>query len=113
VPFVTVGSAEIYPILGRLDWGWWKRWSEWPCFPITPTFPWLPLPLPSKWHTWFLPPLPVHERFPPEAADDRAVVQELSLEVRRRLQEAMDWMRSRRPSIWRGSVFGTEGGEGG
>jgi 1-acyl-sn-glycerol-3-phosphate acyltransferase len=25
LPFVTVGSAEIFPILGRIDWGWWKR----------------------------------------------------------------------------------------
>ena len=30
VPFVTVGSAEIFPILGRIDWGWWKRRTEWP-----------------------------------------------------------------------------------
>src|SRR6202035_803328 len=29
VPFVTVGSAEIYPILGRLDWKWVKRSTEW------------------------------------------------------------------------------------
>jgi 1-acyl-sn-glycerol-3-phosphate acyltransferase/nucleoside-diphosphate-sugar epimerase len=105
VPFVTVGSAEIYPILARLDRGWWKRWSEWPYFPITPTFPLVPLPLPSKWHTWFLPPLAVHERYPPEAAEDRALVQSLSQEVRRRLQEAIDWMRSRRRSIWRGAIF--------
>jgi 1-acyl-sn-glycerol-3-phosphate acyltransferase/nucleoside-diphosphate-sugar epimerase len=105
VPFVTIGSAEIYPILGRLDWGWWKRFSEWPYFPLTPTFPLVPLPLPSKWHTWFLPPLAVHERYPPEAAEDRALVQEISQDVRRRLQEAIDWMRSRRKSIWRGSIF--------
>jgi 1-acyl-sn-glycerol-3-phosphate acyltransferase len=109
VPFVTVGSAEIYPILGRLDWGWWKRFSEWPYFPLTPTFPLIPLPLPSKWHTWFLPPLAVHERYPPEAAEDRALVQDISQEVRRRLQEAIDWMRSRRKSIWRGSIFAGAG----
>jgi hypothetical protein len=65
----------------------------------------VPLPLPSKWHTWFLPPLAVHERYPPEAAEDRALVQSLSQEVRRRLQEAIDWMRSRRRSIWRGAIF--------
>src|SRR5207253_1742231 len=55
VPFVTVGSAEIFPILKRIDWGWWKRWTEWPFFPLTPTWPLLPVPLPSKLHMKFLP----------------------------------------------------------
>jgi len=108
VPFVTVGSAEIYPILGRVDWKWWKRWSEWPFLPLTPTFPFLPFPLPSKWHTRFLPAFHVEALHPPEAADDPAVVQALSKEVRRRLEEAMAEMLSRRRSIFRGSIFGPE-----
>jgi 1-acyl-sn-glycerol-3-phosphate acyltransferase len=108
VPFVTVGSAEIYPILGRVDWKWWKRWSEWPFLPLTPTFPFLPFPLPSKWHTRFLPAFHVEELHPPEAADDPAVVQALSHEVRKRLEAAIAEMLAKRRSIFRGSIFGPD-----
>jgi 1-acyl-sn-glycerol-3-phosphate acyltransferase/nucleoside-diphosphate-sugar epimerase len=108
VPFVTVGSAEIFPILGRFDWGWWKRYAEWPYLPITPTFPWLPLPLPSKWHTRYLEPLHVEREHGPEAADDPAVVRRISREVRRRMTEAIGGMLVRRRSIWAGTVFDDE-----
>jgi 1-acyl-sn-glycerol-3-phosphate acyltransferase len=108
VPFVTLGSAEIFPILARLDWPWWKRYSEWPCFPITPTFPLLPVPLPSKWHTLFLEPVHVGRDYPPEAADDELVVRSVGRVVRRRMEEALTWMRGRRRSIFFGSVFDGE-----
>ncbi len=104
VPFVTVGSAEIFPIFGRIEWNWWKRYSEWPFLPITPTMSLVPLP--SKWHTQYLEPLHVEERYPPEAARDRATVRAISLEDRERMQEAIDRMLSRRTSIFRGSIFG-------
>ncbi|MFB3106273.1 MAG: 1-acyl-sn-glycerol-3-phosphate acyltransferase, partial [Pseudomonadales bacterium] len=42
VPFVTVGPAEIFPILAKIEWPWWKRQTHWPCFPITATWPLLP-----------------------------------------------------------------------
>ena len=109
VPFVTVGSAEIFPILGRLDWRWVRRATDWPFLPLAPNFPFPGLPLPSKWHTRFLEPLPVHERHGPEAADDRAVVAEISREVRARMQAAIDGMLARRRSIFRGSVFDPPG----
>jgi len=105
VPFVTVGSAEIFPILGRIDWGWWKRWTEWPFFPITPTFPLLPAPLPSKWHTQFLTPIHVERRYPPEAADDAATVRAISQEVRNTMAEAIAAMLRRRKSIFFGEIF--------
>ncbi len=105
VPFVTVGSAEIYPILGRLDWKWVKRATEWLYLPLAPNFPFPGLPLPSKWHTRFLEPVPVHETYGPEAADDPAVVREISREVRARMQAAIDEMLARRKSIFRGSIF--------
>jgi 1-acyl-sn-glycerol-3-phosphate acyltransferase len=108
IPFVTVGSAEIFPILGRIDWSWWKRYSEWPYLPITPTFPLLPVPLPSKWHTRILEPLPVHEAHGPEAAEDSGVVREISLEVRHRMEAAIAGMLARRKRIFWGSVFGPE-----
>ncbi|HUO86660.1 MAG TPA: 1-acyl-sn-glycerol-3-phosphate acyltransferase [Thermoanaerobaculia bacterium] len=110
VPFVTVGSAEIFPILGRVDWRWWKRLTLWPYLPITPTFPWLPVPLPSKWHTRFLAPLHVEREHGPEAADDPAVVAAISHEVRRRMREAIAEMLARRRSIFFGSAFAAESG---
>ena len=102
IPYVTVGSAEIFPILGRIDWSWWKRTSEWPFFPVTPTMG--TVPLPSKWHTWFLEPIPV-DCYPPEAAGDRATVRAISAQVRSRMEEAIEEMLRRRKSIWWGSVF--------
>jgi hypothetical protein len=105
IPFVTVGSAEICPILGRLDWRWVKRHLEWPYLPLAPPFPLLPVPLPSKWHTWFLEPVRPARRFPPAAADDPEVVAELGAEVEARMQRAIGWMLARRRSIWRGDVL--------
>jgi 1-acyl-sn-glycerol-3-phosphate acyltransferase/nucleoside-diphosphate-sugar epimerase len=105
VPFVTVGSAEIYPILFRVDSKLVRRILEWPYLPITPTFPVPGLPLPSKWHTRFLEPLPVHEEHPPEAADDPAVVRRISAEVRTRMEAAIREMLLARKSVFFGSVF--------
>ena len=101
LPFVTVGSAEIYPILRRVDWRWFKRYTEWPFLPITPA----PFPLPSKWHTRYLPAMHVEEQYPPEAAEDPALVHRISLEVRQRMQAAIDDMLLRRRSIFFGSIF--------
>lgn len=106
IPFVTVGSAETFPILKKVDWGWWKRQTEWPSFPITPTFPFLPpLPLPAKWHTCFLEPMHIEDRYPPEAANDPATVRAISLEVKNHMQEAISEMLRRRKSIFYGSIF--------
>jgi 1-acyl-sn-glycerol-3-phosphate acyltransferase/nucleoside-diphosphate-sugar epimerase len=105
LPFVTVGSAEIFPVVARLDWGWWKRLTEWPCFPIAPPFPLLPVPLPSKWHTRFLEPLHVEELHGPEAADDPEVVRAISRTVRARMEAAIAEMLARRRSVFFGSVF--------
>jgi 1-acyl-sn-glycerol-3-phosphate acyltransferase/nucleoside-diphosphate-sugar epimerase len=108
VPFVTVGSAEIYPILFRVDSKLVRRVFEWPFLPVTPTFPLPGLPLPSKWHTRFLEPMPIHEEYPPEAADDPKIVRRISAEVRARMEAAIREMLVRRKSIFAGSVFGKE-----
>lgn len=107
-PFVTVGSAEIFPILGRIDWAWWRRVSEWPYLPIAPPFPLLPVPLPSKWHTRFLEPIDVAREHGPEAADDPRAVKAIGREVRRRMKEAIDAMLANRRSVFWGTVFETE-----
>jgi 1-acyl-sn-glycerol-3-phosphate acyltransferase len=100
MPFVTVGSAEIFPILGRVDWRWWKKYTEWPFIPIT-----TPVPLPSKWHTVFLEPLHVEREYPAHAAEDSAVVRAIGSEVKRRMERAVADLVHRRRSIFRGSVF--------
>jgi 1-acyl-sn-glycerol-3-phosphate acyltransferase len=104
-PFVTVGSAEIFPIVGRIDWKWWKRVSEWPYLPIAPPFPLLPVPLPSKWHTRFLEPIHVEREHGPEAADDPRAVKAIGREVRRRMKAAIDGMLARRRRVFWGTVF--------
>jgi 1-acyl-sn-glycerol-3-phosphate acyltransferase/nucleoside-diphosphate-sugar epimerase len=108
VPFVTVGSAEIFPIFGKINWRRWKNTSSWPFIPITPTFPLLPLPLPSKWHTQFLPPLHVERQYPPEAASDAGTVRAISRDVQSRMQEAVDRMLERRKSVFFGAIFDGE-----
>ena len=107
LPFVTVGSAEIFPIIGKLEWDWWKKYSDWPFIPVTPTFPFLPvpIPLPSKWHIQFLAPLHIESRYEPADADDPATVASISLDVRGRMERAIQQMLSRRRSIFYGSVF--------
>jgi 1-acyl-sn-glycerol-3-phosphate acyltransferase/nucleoside-diphosphate-sugar epimerase len=105
VPFVTVGSAEIFPVLAKFHWRWWKEQSLWPCFPIAPPFPLLPLPLPTKWHTQFLEPLHVEHHYPPEAANDLATVRAISQEVRTSMQDTIDALLTRRKSLFFGSIF--------
>jgi hypothetical protein len=108
VPFVTVGSAEIFPVLAKFNWRWWKEKSLWPCFPIAPPFPLVPFPLPTKWHTQFLEPLHIEQDYPPEAAHDMATVRAISQEVRTRMQAAIDDILKRRKSIFFGAVFSGE-----
>ncbi len=105
VPFVTVGSAEIYPILWRVDSRLVRRVAEWPFLPIAPNFPLPGLPLPSKWHTRFLEPLPVGRLHSPAAAEDPEVVRAISREVRARMEAAIQDMLARRKSIFRGAIF--------
>jgi 1-acyl-sn-glycerol-3-phosphate acyltransferase len=88
VPVAVVGSEEIYPKLGesRLL----ARLVGAPYFPLTPTFPWLGaaglVPLPSKWRIEFCEPVDLTQ-YGPEAAEDRALVFELSEQVRETIQQ--------------------------
>jgi 1-acyl-sn-glycerol-3-phosphate acyltransferase len=111
VPFVTVGSAEIFPIFGKIKSRRWTRYADWPFIPITPTFPLAPVPLPSKWHTQFLPPISTAQ-YGSEAAEDRAIVRAISREVRMRMQQAVDDMLARRKSVFFGSIFERSQDEG-
>jgi 1-acyl-sn-glycerol-3-phosphate acyltransferase len=90
VPVAVVGSEEIYPKLADLPAV--ARLIGAPYFPVTPTFPLLgPLgivPLPSKWRIEFLEPIETAS-YGPEAAEDRALVLELSERVREEIQQAL------------------------
>lgn len=106
IPFVTVGSAEIFPILGKLESRWWTRNTDWPFFPITATLPFIPLP--SKWHTQFLPPIHLEQKYSLQAHADAEAVRSITHDLRNTMQIAMDRMRKRRPSIFFGSIFQNE-----
>ena len=88
VPVAVVGSEEIYPKLA--DSPTLANAIGAPFVPITPTFPWLgPLgliPLPSRWRIEFCAPIDISEH-PPEAADDRRLVFDLSERVRETIQD--------------------------
>ncbi len=90
IPTAVVGSEEIYPIIG--DAKGLAKLFDLPYFPITPTFPWFgPLgmiPLPSKWTIEFGEPIPT-SHYGPQAADDPAVVFELTDLVRDRIQQML------------------------
>ena len=87
VPVAVVGSEEIYPMIA--DAQTLARAIGAPFVPITPTFPWLGplglLPLPSRWRIEFCEPIDI-SAYPPEAADDRRIVFELSERVRETIQ---------------------------
>jgi 1-acyl-sn-glycerol-3-phosphate acyltransferase len=90
VPVAVVGSEEIYPKIG--DAPSVARAIGAPFVPITPTFPLLgPLglvPLPSKWRIEFGEPIDLSS-YPREAADDRAILFDLSERVRETIQSSL------------------------
>ena len=90
VPVAVVGSEEIYPKVA--DAPLLARAAGAPFFPITPTFPLLgalgAIPLPSRWRIEFCEPIET-EPYGPEAAADRALLLELSEQVRDTIQEKL------------------------
>jgi 1-acyl-sn-glycerol-3-phosphate acyltransferase len=90
VPVAVVGAEEIYPKIA--DSQLLAKLLGAPFVPITPTLPWLgPLgliPLPSRWRIEFCEPIDISE-YPPEAADDRALLFEISERVRDTIQEQL------------------------
>lgn len=98
IPCSIVGAEEIAPMLANA--APLARLLGLPYFPLTPTFPWLgPLgmvPLPSKWLIEFGAPIRTDDRSE-GAADDPAVVFELSDRVRETIQHTLyNLLRDRR-----------------
>ncbi|MDQ2677016.1 MAG: acyltransferase family protein [Actinomycetota bacterium] len=87
IPVAVVGSEEIYPKVA--DAPAVARAVGAPFFPITPTFPLLGpaglVPLPSKWRIEFCEPIDLSGH-PPEAADDRGLIFDISEQVRETIQ---------------------------
>ena len=90
IPVAVVGSEEIYPKIAESR--TLARLLRAPFIPITPTFPLLgPLglvPLPSRWRIEFGPAIDL-SGYPPEAADDRSLILELSERVRDTIQRSL------------------------
>ncbi len=104
IPVSIIGSEEIHPVLGKAK--TLARVMNLPYFPLTPTFPWLgPLglvPLPSKWYIEFGTPIPTDTYGPGvPAADDPAVVFDLTDQVRETIQSTLYRLLVQRRSVWR------------
>lgn len=90
VPVAVIGSEEIYPKLAESD--ALAKLIGSPFFPLTPTFPWLGplglLPLPSRWRIHFCPPIDVSGHGP-SAIEDKALLFDISEQVRETIQAAV------------------------
>jgi 1-acyl-sn-glycerol-3-phosphate acyltransferase len=90
IPVAVVGSEEIYPKIANMPFV--NRLIGAPFVPVTPFFPLFGVlglvPLPSKWNIEFCEPID-ESQYPPEAADERAFVLELSEQVRATIQERL------------------------
>ena len=105
VPAAVIGHAEIFPIIGRINWGYVTKEFDWPYFPIAPPFPFLPLaPNPSKWHVRILKPVSVAGLKPEDARNDK-LVRDLSRYVQDIMQQNIDQMLARRKHIFWGRVL--------
>ncbi len=101
VPVLTIGSAEIFIVLKKLNWGWFQKKTSWPCLPIAPPFPLLPFPLPTKWRTRFLAPVHLEQKYDPADAEDTTITRRVGEEIRQQMQEEWLRMKAQRTSLWR------------
>jgi 1-acyl-sn-glycerol-3-phosphate acyltransferase len=104
VPIAVVGAEEAAPSFAQIR--PLQRLTGLLYFPITPTFPHFGLLgmlgyLPAKFRIRFLEPIAT-DGFGEEPEQDRALVQEVSEEVRSRIQEELVDMLGSRRSVWLG-----------
>lgn len=101
VPLAIIGAEEANPMLGRIT--WFAKSIGIPYVPVTPTFPLLGpaglVPLPTKWKLCFGPLIDLSERYGPDAADDRILVNRLAEEIRSQIQEMIDDSLAQRRSV--------------
>ena len=101
IPVSVVGAEETYVTLSTLP--TLSKIVGLPFLPITPTFPWLGLlgfvPLPTKWYIDFGEPIST-DGYEPDAADNMAVVSQLSDQVRHVVQGMVNSRLVRRHSVF-------------
>ncbi len=90
IPCAIVGAEEIYPMIANAR--PLARLFGFPYFPVTPLFPWLGpigmIPLPSRWLIGFAEPVAT-DRLGAGAADDPAMVFEVTDQVRETIQHLL------------------------
>jgi len=103
IPCSIVGSEEIYPMLADVK--LLARVLGVPYFPITPLFPLAGpiglVPLPSKWHIAFGPPIDTGE-YDETAADDPMVTFEITDQVRETIQQTLFTLLGKRRNTFLG-----------
>ncbi len=104
VPVAVVGAEETYPVIGKwTQLGPFKELLNVPYIPVTPFFPLFgvlgAVPLPTKWHIRFGP--PVHFGSDPTVrATRRLAAARLAERVRRRVQAMLHEMLAERESLF-------------
>ena len=90
IPAAVVGAEEIYPKIAESK--ALAKLAGAPFAPITPTFPWLGalglVPLPSRWRIEFCEPIDL-SGYGPEAAEDKALLFDISESIRETIQERL------------------------
>jgi 1-acyl-sn-glycerol-3-phosphate acyltransferase len=103
VPCSIVGSEEIYPMIADVK--LLARLLGLPYFPITPLFPLAGpaglVPLPSKWHIAFGPPIETAD-YDDAAADDPMITFELTDHVRETIQQTLYQLLASRRNMFLG-----------
>lgn len=92
IPVAVVGAEEQMPQVGRIPISLFGA----PFIPVT--LP--PFPLPTRYYIDYGPPIPVHEDFRPEEADDPAVLREASARVKAAVQAMIDARLATRPGVF-------------
>jgi 1-acyl-sn-glycerol-3-phosphate acyltransferase len=92
IPVGIVGAEEQMPQIGRIP----ISIAGLPFIPVTLT----PLPLPVRYHILYGPPVPVHEDYRPDQADDPAAVREASARVKAAVQALLEQGLSERAGIF-------------
>jgi 1-acyl-sn-glycerol-3-phosphate acyltransferase len=104
VPIAVVGAEEAMPIFAHIRPA--QRLTGLIYFPFNHAFPQFGLLaglmyLPAKFKIHFLEPVET-DSYPPEAADDAALIQQVAEGVRARIQAELDDMLAERRSVWLG-----------
>jgi len=103
IPVITIGNAESHPMVFNSK--WLANLFGMPYFAFTHFYPWLPypansIPLPVRWLIHIG--KPIHLNHPPEVANNRELVSEITLELQNFLQEQLDELLALRKSYLKG-----------